>query len=210
MQVDFLGHAAFSIRNAQARLLLDPHRPGAVGGRFALPPIVGPFDAIAVSHSHEDHAGWTPALGTEVLYDTDVSFSGFSLQFRTVPHDDCGGTKMGFTRMIKVRSGGLVVVHCGDIGAFAAGDIAWLSGADLLLVPVGGTFTIDSAGAAALVQACAPKLVVPMHAADPRIDLPLAPIDDFLAACPRLVHRLPSVDLSAPPAAGSVVLLDSP
>lgn len=210
MYIDFLGHAAFSVRNSMARLCLDPHRPGAVGGRFQLPAIEGPFDAIAISHAHEDHAGWTPALGTELIYDFDADFSGFSLQFRTVPHDDCGGAKMGFSRMIKVRSDGLVVVHCGDIGAFDDDDIAWLADVDLLLVPVGGTFTVDGVGAAALVTACAPKLVLPMHAADPRVDLDLAPIEDFLAACARPVTRLTTLDLKAPPTAGSIVLLEGP
>ena len=210
MQIDFLGHAAFSLRHDGARLCLDPHRPGAVGGRFSLPAIEGPFDAIAISHSHEDHSGWTPALGTQRIFDEDVEFSGFSLTFRSVPHDGCGGCQMGLSRMIKVIAGGWTVLHCGDIGAWNDEDIAWMRGCDLMLVPVGGTFTIDGPRAAELTELVGPRWVLPMHAADPRVDLQLAPVSTFLAACDRPVVELPTLDLGAAPPDGTTLLLRGP
>ena len=210
LQVHFLGHAAFALDNGQGRLCLDPHRPGAVGGRFNLPEIVGPFDAIAITHAHEDHAGWTPALGTDRVIDSDADFAGFSLQFRAVPHDAVGGAQMGWSRMIKIRFDRWTVVHCGDIGAWTDADIEWLRGVDLLLVPVGGTYTVDGAQAAELVRRCEPKMVLPMHARDPRIDLPLAPVDDFLGACQRPVFRRSSLDLASSPEQPCTVLLDAP
>ena len=210
MQLRFLGHAAFSLQFDGARLCLDPHRPGAVGGRFALPPIEGPFDVIAVSHAHEDHCGWTPALGTDHVIDADADFAGFSLRFRPVFHDKVGGVQMGLSQMIKITAGDTTIVHCGDIGGWDDEDLAWLQGVDLLLVPVGGTFTVNGKEAAELVALTKPRWVVPMHAADPRVDLNLAPTSDFLAACPRPTVALSTLDLDDPPADGATLLLQSP
>lgn len=210
MKITWLAHAAFALDNGQARLCIDPHRPGALGGRFQLPPIVGPFDAVVISHAHEDHAGWTPALGTDFLLEENAEFMGFSLQFRAVPHDDCGGCKAGFSKLIKVTTDAGTVVHCGDIGAWNAADIAWLGDVDVLLVPVGDVFTIGAAGASALVDAVAPRCVVPMHAADERVDLPLRPIDDFLQVCQRPVVRQAHLDLGATLPDGHTVLLHCP
>ncbi len=216
MIVRFLGHAAFELHVGGLRLCLDPHRPGAVGGRFSLPEIAGPFDAIVVSHGHEDHCGWTPALGTQRILDRDMDLpakdgSGdVSLSFRTVPHDDCGGAKMGFSRMIRIEHGDNVLVHCGDVGALNDDDYDWLADIDLLLVPVGGTYTIDGREAAALCARIKPTWVMPMHAADPRIDLPLGPIEPFITAAGRAVVRADTFDSAAPPLAGTTVLLTGP
>ncbi len=200
MRVHFLGHAAFAIEIAGLRLCIDPHRPGALGGRFRLPAIVGPFDAVLMSHRHEDHAGWTPALGTSRLIDRDVDLQGpgglVEVRTRSVFHDGDGGTRMGMVRMLSIRAGDMRLVHCGDVGAFDADDVAWLSGCDAMLVPVGGTYTLGGAAAAELVRRASPGWVVPMHAFDPDVDLPLAPIDDFLAALAAPVQRAAVLDLA--------------
>lgn len=214
MHIRFLGHAAFalsaSVQGRTTKLCLDPHRPGAVGGRFSLPPIEGPFDAIAISHRHEDHAGWTPALGTDEIIDTDREIGPFALHFRPVPHDAEGGLRMGLTNMVSVRVDGVRVVHCGDIGAWDDADLRWLAGADLLLVPVGGTYTIDCAQAIELVAAVQPRWVMPMHGADARIDLPLQDAADFVAGCGRDVVRLDAFDTATLPPDGACVLLRGP
>ena len=178
----FLGHAAFDLQMGGVRLCLDPHRPGAVGGRFALPPIDGPFDAIACSHQHEDHAGWTPRLGTTRFVEGGDTLGRVSIRSRAAFHDAVGGTRMGMVQMLSFEADGLRVVHCGDIGAFSDADVDWLRGTDVLLVPVGGTYTLGAQQAAQLVALVAPRVAVPMHAADPRIDLHLQPISAFVQA----------------------------
>ena len=216
MQIRFLGHAAFSIEVNGLRLCVDPHRPGALGGRFHLPAIVGPFDAVLTSHRHEDHAGWTPALGTNRWIDraTDLRGPGGQVVVRTRPafHDSVGGTRMGLVRMLSIAAAGRRVVHCGDIGAFDDDDVAWLAGADALLVPVGGTFTLDGAGAADLVRRVAPRCVVPMHARDPDVDLALDSIEPFVQALAAPVRRRDALDLPRDCRAGGpiVYLLNRP
>lgn len=182
MKLRFLGHAAFDLTLGGVRLCLDPHKPGALSGRFALPAIQGPFDALVHTHSHEDHCAWTPALGTQTVLDRPQAFGAVAVDTRPAFHDAVGGGRMGLVRMVSLRGDGLRVVHCGDLGAWDDADLAWLRGADVLLVPAGGTYTLDGAQAAELAAAVGARLTVPMHCADPRVDLPLAPVAAFAAA----------------------------
>ena len=213
MIVRWLGHAAFSIIADAARdgrLCVDPHAPGVLGGRFQLPPIIGPFDAIATTHAHEDHCAWRPALGTDRLLDTDQTFGPYTLRFRGVSHDQVDGRQMGWVRMLSLDIDGFRIVHAGDLSAYDSADIAWLGAVDLLLVPVGGTYTLDGVEAATFTRAVAPKWVVPMHGQDPAIDLPLAPTSDFIDALQWPITERPQLSLDDLPPAGQVVLLQHP
>jgi len=213
MIIQWLGHAAFSISHPTAprsRLCIDPHAPGVLGGRFTLPEIVGPFDAVVVTHSHEDHNAWRPALGTETVIDRDTRYGPYELRFRGIAHDAAGGRDMGWVRMVSLTTAAARVVHAGDLGTFGPDDVAWLRGVDVLLVPVGGTYTLDGAAAAALTRAVAPKWVVPMHGADPHIDLPLAPVGEFLTALGWPTVHAAALRLDAPPPPGHVVILRHP
>ncbi len=182
MLIRYLGHAAFDIRLADARLCLDPHKPGAVGGRFQLPEIRGPFDAIIHSHGHEDHAAWTPALGTTHIANPPSSVESVQLSARPAFHDQQQGLRMGLVRMLDLRGEGRRIVHSGDLGAWNAADLQWLQGCDVLLIAAGGTYTLGPAEAADLARQVGARAVVPMHMADSRIDLPLRPVAEFLSA----------------------------
>jgi len=78
---------------------------------------------------------------------------------------------------------GMRVCHLGDLGQSALRDeqIAAIGKPDVLMVPVGGHFTIDAEAAAEVVRVLDPAIVVPMHYGSPAVGLPLAPVDDFLA-----------------------------
>jgi L-ascorbate metabolism protein UlaG (beta-lactamase superfamily) len=206
----FLGHAALDVRMGGVRVCVDPHRPGALGGRFQLPEITGPFDAIVSTHRHEDHAGWTPTLGTTLRLDPPATIGDLRLDGRPAFHDRDGGVRMGLVRMVSLLDGALRVVHLGDLAAWDGADVAWLAGADVVAIPVGGTYTLDGAEAAALCRRIAPRVAVPIHAADPRVDLPLQPVAPFLDALGWPAVRLAELDLAALPTPGTVVVLDPP
>ena len=211
MKLRFLGHAAFALELGGLRLCLDPHKPGVVGGRFQLPAIVGPFDALASTHPHEDHSAWTPALGTTTRIEGDTVLGALTVRGRSVFHDADRGLRMGLSTMLSFEADGVRVVHCGDVGSYDASDVQWLRGTDVLLVPAGGTYTLDGAGAAELVRAVQPKMAMPMHAADPRIDLPLAPISDFLQHFTQPIWRGAVLEWTAgAPVPAAIVVLDAP
>jgi L-ascorbate metabolism protein UlaG (beta-lactamase superfamily) len=121
-------------------------------------------------------------------------------------HDRSGGTRMGLARMLSLTDGVTRVVHCGDLGTFGPEDVAWLRGCDVLLVPAGGTYTLDGAQAADLARQVQARWTVPMHAADPRVDLPLRPLLDFLQAWTGPVLERAVLSLADPPPPGVVLL----
>jgi L-ascorbate metabolism protein UlaG (beta-lactamase superfamily) len=213
LRLQFLGHAAFALTLGTTRLLLDPHKPGAVGGRFSLPAIQGPFDAIVYSHNHDDHCAWSVDFGTSVLISGPAQIADITVTSRAVFHDAVQGTRMGLSRMMSLQWQGLRVVHSGDIGSYDQDDIDWLRGTDVLLLSAGGTFTLGGQAAAELAQAVQPKVVVPMHCRDARVRLELEPVEHFVSAAGAPVLKLaqltwPLPQLSTAPMA--VVLLDPP
>ena len=158
MKVTYIGHACFLIRfSTGLSVCFDPYSPGSVPG-LADADVVA--DEVFCSHSHGDHnaAGCvgTPEkryVGPQPVIEVISTF-----------HDDDGGSKRGMNNITKITSGGETVVHMGDIGCDLTGEqAAALKGCDLLLIPVGGFFTIDCQKAYEMCRQIDPKAVVPMH-----------------------------------------------
>ena len=144
--------------------MLDPYRPGALGGRIALDlPDVRPF-AVLSTHRHEDHgwraAGWGGVPFVEGPWRAD----GVEVRAAALAHDACAGARMGYSKALRLdfdpsRGGPLSLVHVGDAGvADDDGLLALCEGADVLLVPAGGTYTLDGGAALTLIEAVAPHL----------------------------------------------------
>lgn len=162
-------------------MLLDPYRPGALGGRLTHGCIQEPADVVAVTHFHEDH-GWIGGVpGDPIVVDRTRTARGVRFRTTTVPHDGSDGSHMGLSRRVAFTLDGVAVLHPGDLGR-VPDDLTDLGRVDLLLVPVGGKYTIGPAEAAALVRSLAPRWVVPMHYRSPKVDLDMATREDFVAA----------------------------
>lgn len=77
---------------------------------------------------------------------------------------------------------GVTLCHLGDLGhQLSAEQLAAIGPVDLLLVPVGGTYTLGPADAARQVRAMRPRIVVPMHHKTAALAFPLRPVEDFVA-----------------------------
>ena len=77
--------------------------------------------------------------------------------------------------------GELRLAHLGDLGHLLdEATVKKMGHVDVLLIPVGGYFTIDSPGRGRVVDALAPSIVMPMHYKTPKIDFPIASADAFL------------------------------
>ena len=141
-------------------------------------PIVEPADVVAVTHYHEDH-GWIGGVpGAPIVVDRSRTAHGVRFRTTVAPHDSGDGSHMGLSRTIAFTLDGVRVLHPGDFGR--APDV--LDPVDLLLVPVGGKYTIGPAEAAALVRRVSPRWVVPMHFRSTKVDLDMAPREAFVDA----------------------------
>jgi L-ascorbate metabolism protein UlaG (beta-lactamase superfamily) len=195
MHVTWYGQSAYRLRDDETTVFIDPFGDmRAAGGRWSYPPIAG-VDAhvLLVTHEHADHNG-VEAIGGEPalvrsLVGTHESPVGPIVGVSS-EHDAVAGTERGHNVLYAFDFGGLRVAHLGDLGQAALREeqIAALGDVDLVFVPAGGGPVLDADRAAAVVDALAPSIVVPMHYRTERITF-LDPVDAFVARFDR-VHRL--------------------
>ncbi|MFQ9445356.1 MAG: MBL fold metallo-hydrolase [Vescimonas sp.] len=199
MYITWLGHSCFRLESAGYGLVIDPYR--VVAG---YPPLRVEANAVYISHHHFDHdclEAVTLLPGGENPF-TVETFSTF--------HDDCQGALRGDNTVHIFRAEGMTVVHLGDLGcALTAAQEEKISGCDALMLPVGGTYTIDAAAAAELVGRLHPRLVLPMHFRRGEQGFPeLTTLEDFLSRLPEQpVHRLTeeTLDLKSNRTSGIVI-----
>lgn len=189
MKLTWYGHSCFLLESAEGTVVFDPYAPGTVPG-LALPELYA--DLVVCSHMHSDH-----------FYPQGVALSGrrpsFGIQQMDTFHDGENGALRGDNTVTVIEADGLRTAHFGDLGHLLAPEqIAELGRIDVMLVPVGGFYTIDAKQAWALVQAIGPRVVIPMHyrGADFGFDN-IAPVEDFLALAGKVQRRESNViDLS--------------
>ena len=183
MRIRFFGHAAVGlVGRGGLGVLLDPYEPGAFGGKIGYGPIPGAWDLVIVSHEHLDHNHVAASFGNPCVIKGPASHMGVDVRTYVVKHGDAGGTVDFESRISSFVLDDLRVVHPGDMGRGPSPELAAnLSGTDLAFVPVGGHFTMGPEEAMEFVTRVNPKVVVPVHYKTPQVDLPIRPVDDFLA-----------------------------
>lgn len=163
MLITWHGHSEFLLEAADGyRVLTDPfddHVGYPMRGIRA--------DAVTVSHGHGDHSYTAKVQGQPMILNapgTTRLTPQVSVRSIQAYHDDAEGTKRGTTLLTVIEMDGLRIAHLGDLGCLLTPEqTRFLSGTDLLMVPVGGYFTIDGPQAAELVRALSPRVVLPMH-----------------------------------------------
>ncbi|MDD4105835.1 MAG: MBL fold metallo-hydrolase [Eubacteriales bacterium] len=181
MIITYQGHSQFLLESADGfRVLTDPYDESA---NFPVKPI--PADAVTVSHGHKDHNFTAKVTGDPVIVSTQgthVLSSTVRALARGAFHDMAGGGKRGNILLFRIEMDGLVISHLSDLGHIPDADqLLHLKGTDILLIPVGGFYTIDAAQAVQIVRALRPHMVIPMHyrVGDEGLKA-VAPVDDFL------------------------------
>lgn len=187
MELTFLGHAAVLLSWGGESLLVDPYAIPDFGGRFRYRPIDVVADWVVSSHDHSDHSAVQGLRGSPRLVTSGVA-GPFEISRHTVPHDEYGGRRRGgLVDILEIRGGGCRVVHLSDVGcAPPAQVIGALRGADVVLVPVGGNYTIGAAQAWEWWVRLAPRAVVPIHFRTPACSLPIREAEIFLSWCDEL------------------------
>ena len=155
MKLTWYGHSCFRFESDSCSVVFDPFFPGKVRGYKDLPELRA--SAVFCSHSHGDH--FYPGIVSP-----DYSESVMTVRRFPCFHDDCGGEKRGMNLITVVESGGLKIAHLGDLGHIPGDDILnALQKSDILMVPVGGFYTIGPEEAYEIVRKTAPRACVPMH-----------------------------------------------
>ncbi len=192
MRLTWYGHAAFLVEASDGtRIILDPYRPGSFGADLTYQPIGDTADVVLASHGHDDHGAvdTIPGNPLTVIHPRQLQAGAVAVTGVPTKHDEHGGAQRGENTVMILEDAGLRLVHLGDLGhPLDAATRRFVGRADVLLIPVGGFYTIDAHTAAAVVSALQPAVVIPMHYRNDRCNFPIAPVDDFLTTQSRVVR----------------------
>ena len=182
MKVKWLGHASFLISSeAGLKIITDPYPQGS-GLSYA--PINEAVNIVTMSHDHFDHNNVSLVPGKPQVITGSGAKNIKGVQFKGVDtyHDDSQGKERGANTAFCFTLDGIKLCHLGDLGhRLSQEQIAEIGSIDILLIPIGGVFTIDAKMAGKVSDDLKPKVVMPMHYKTAKCDWPLNTIDDFLA-----------------------------
>lgn len=154
MKLTWNGHSCFSLECQDGTIVFDPYQKNSVPG---LKPLNLKADLILCSHEHEDHH----ALNVVTLSGTKTDFTIDKIE---TFHDDQNGALRGKNIIHIVQSEGMQIVHLGDLGCdLTSEQTKKIFRCDVLMIPIGGHYTIDALEAYLLVQKIQPRIVIPMH-----------------------------------------------
>ncbi len=185
MKLRWLGHSAFLLSASDStKVITDPYVPGSYDGAVGYGAITESADGVTVSHDHPDHNGYEALPGSPKLIKGEGEFELGSIRIAGYPsfHDHHQGANRGKNTIYVFEMDGLRVCHAGDLGHLLPEDTVRAIGrVDLLLVPVGGLYTIDAAEAHKVAEQLGARVVIPMHYKTPMLGFDIAPVDEFLS-----------------------------
>ncbi len=134
-----------------------------------------------MSHDHFDHNNVASVKGKPEVVRGTAEVKGIKFRGISTYHDESQGEKRGKNTVFCFELDGLKICHLGDLGhPLADKQVSEIGEVDILLVPVGGFFTIDAPVASQVCSRLKPKAIIPMHFKTDRCHLPIASVDEFL------------------------------
>jgi len=179
------GHACFLLSGEQTKLMTDPFNE-KVG--YRLPEDTPDF--VTVSHEHHDHASvglvnGTPTVKRDAVKQTLGEFVVYGVETH---HDTEGGNKRGNNMVFVFEHQGMRIAHLGDLGHTLSGQqIEAIGPVDVVLIPVGGVYTINAQAACHVVSSLKPRLVIPMHYKTRDLAIALEEVQEFCVSFANVV-----------------------
>lgn len=178
MEITWLGHSSFFIKDSKGRkILMDPFDESVGYDVFK-----GDVDVVTISHHHFDHD-----YLENVNYEHSIDKAGFfylsDIPVTGVPsyHDKVQGAKRGENIIFILTIDDYKVCHLGDLGyVLSQDDIEKIGKVDVLLIPIGGNYTLDGKEASQVAKLINSPLVIPMHYKTPMLSFELEGLESFL------------------------------
>ena len=191
LKLTWYGQSAFRLDTPGGTVAIMDPVPDALG--YSMPKAKA--DLVTVSHEHFDHIAVDKATGGPKVLRGLKPGGGWHAIDETVAdirvtsvgtfHDDKQGKERGLNSVFVLETAGMRVAHLGDLGHLLTDDqLKAIGPVDVVLVPVGGHFTIDASEALAVVEQLKPRrIVIPMHFKTSRMTMkvPIATVAPFLA-----------------------------
>lgn len=182
MKISWLGHSCFKIEDDSGTVIVTDPFDESVN----YPPPQIRADVVAVSHDHHDHNNTKALKGNPPVVRGPGKKAAAGIEFEGIAtyHDERGGKLRGKNTIFCFEMDGVRVCHLGDLGhQLGEEEVAALGKVDVLMIPVGGTFTLDGEGAKKVAGQIKPKIAIPMHFKTTPVpkSFGIYPADDFLS-----------------------------
>jgi len=179
MKIKWLGHACFLLTSQSGvRVLTDPF-DDQVG--YELPDEEA--DIVTTSHGHYDHNNTGIVKGDFKHFDGPGEFCEKDISIKGIStfHDEFMGTKRGMNIIYKFGIDDLNICHCGDLGHILTPELVMEIGkVDVLLIPIGGIYTVDALEAYKVLGQLKPAVTIPMHFQTDALKFKLGSVEKFL------------------------------
>ncbi len=181
MEITWLGHASFLIKDSKGRKLLTDPFDKSVGYQTFHEEV----DLVSISHHHFDHDYIKELKGNPEIIDKAGLFYLCDIPIEGIPsyHDNSQGSKRGENIIFTFEMDGYKICHLGDLGHELSQDyVTKLGNIDILLIPVGGNYTIDGKEAANIAKLINSRIIIPMHYKTPSLSFPLDGVETFITS----------------------------
>jgi L-ascorbate metabolism protein UlaG (beta-lactamase superfamily) len=169
MNIEYYGHSCFKIttksegRNAEVVVaVIDPFDK-----KIGLKPPQGKADMVFISHTqHSDHNNVAALKDNPVIIDTpgEYSVKGINITGIDSFHDDKEGAQRGRNTIFVLDTEDIRICHLGDLGTdLNLEQLEQMGDIDILMVPVGGKYTLDAKQAVKIAKKISPAIIIPMH-----------------------------------------------
>jgi len=179
MIIKWLGHSCFLLEESTGtRIVADPYSC-EIG--LSMPKVKA--DAVTISHKHKDHSNISAVEGNPEILSAVGAFEVGGVHIYSIPsyHDNAKGKEKGENLIFKYRLDGVEVCHLGDIGQECTARILDAIGSvNVLIIPVGGRYTIDAETAKDYVDKIMPDIVIPMHYKTDNCVYNIDTVEDFV------------------------------
>lgn len=193
MIITWYGHSCFKLESGGVVVVTDPF-PKKIG----LKPFQGKADIVTLSHKHWDHNNTSAVKGKPFIADGPGEYEIKKVVIRGILsfHDKVKGKTRGLNTVYLIQMGKIRLCHLGDLGHILEDDqLEKIGQVDILMIPVGGTFTIDSQEAPTIINQIEPRIIIPMHYQLPKLKVgaKLAGVEKFLkemGVSPKPIEKL--------------------
>ncbi|MFB6466358.1 MBL fold metallo-hydrolase [Cytobacillus sp. Hz8] len=198
MNIKWFGQSSFLLTSKKGtKILIDPY-DRFLG--YKMPSLE--VDIVCVTHDHRDHNKVQVAIGDYLLVNEVKEYEWQDVKIKGVKtfHDKEQGAKRGENIVFIIECDGLSICHCGDLGhQLTEEQITKIGPIDIMMIPVGGTMTINASDAAVVVQQLNPAVTIPMHYRTKAIGVAgpflFDKVDDFLRQLPAVKTNLKELDI---------------
>lgn len=140
-------------------------------------------DIVTISHDHHDHNNFNALRGKPYIisHPGEYDIKGVSVSGVDSFHDDKEGKERGYNIVFRIEIDDISISHLGDIGHILTNQqLELLVGTDILLIPVGGKYTINAKQAVEVISQIEPRIVIPMHYKLPGMKADIEGVDKFI------------------------------